>query len=247
MNEQFETAPQGSSSRADTPRTALVTGATSGIGRCIADRLLEDGYIVYGIGRNESGAPSHANFRFLPVDLTDTAAIERNVKPLASEISLLVNAAGTAYYGPHDTIAPKAIAEMTAVNVAAPMILTGLLLPHLRECAGTILNVSSVTAKSSSNTHGCAYGATKAALTSFSASLFEEARKHCVRVITIHPDLTDTALYRNADFTTKNDPLYRLTAEEVADCAMTALSTRDGMVVTDITVRPQRNGIAPKK
>ncbi|MBP5354894.1 MAG: SDR family NAD(P)-dependent oxidoreductase [Lachnospiraceae bacterium] len=225
-------------------RCALVTGATSGIGRAIADRLLADGYTVYGIGRNESGAPLHANFRFLPVDLTDVHAIEREVRPLASEFSLLVNAAGAAYYGPHETITPQAIAEMTAVNVAAPMILAGLLLPHLRECAGTILNVSSVTARSSANTHGCAYGATKAALTSFSASLFEESRKHGVRVITIHPDLTDTALYRNADFSPKDDPKYRLTAEEVADCAMQALTVRDGMVVTDITVRPQRNGIA---
>ncbi|MBO4652892.1 MAG: SDR family NAD(P)-dependent oxidoreductase [Lachnospiraceae bacterium] len=242
MNTLSETSKPDTSSR-----TALVTGATSGIGRCIADRLLADGYTVYGIGRNESGAPSHGSFRFLPVDLTDTAAIEREIKPIASEITLLVNAAGTAYYGPHETIAPQAIAEMTAVNVAAPMILAALLLPHLRDCAGTILNVSSVTAKSSANTHGCAYGATKAALSSFSASLFEETRKHGVKVITIHPDLTDTALYRNADFTTKDDPQYRLTAEEVADCAMQALTARDGMVVTDITVRPQRNGIARRE
>lgn len=228
-------------------KCALVTGATSGIGRAIADRLLAEGCTVYGVGRNEDGAPSHDHFHLLKLDLTDTAEIERAVKPIASSISLLVNAAGVAYYGPHETLSPQAIAEMTAVNVAAPMSLASLLLPHLRECAGTILNVSSVTARSNSNTHGCAYGATKAALTNFSESLFEEVRKHGVRVITIHPDLTDTALYRNADFTPQDDPQYRLTAEEVADCAVSALSSRDGMVVTDITVRPQRNGIHRRK
>ena len=228
-------------------RTALVTGATSGIGRAIAVKLLENGYTVYGIGRNESGAPVHAGFHLLAIDLSDVNAIESTVRPIASDISLLVNSAGVAYYGPHESLTPRAIAEMTAVNVTAPMILSNILLPHLRTCGGTIVNVSSVTARSSSNTHACAYGATKAALSSFSDSLFEETRKHGVRIITIHPDLTETNLYRNADFTPKDDPQYCLSAEEVADCVLLSLSTRSGMVVTNFTVRPQRNGITRKE
>ena len=229
-----------------TAGTAIVTGATSGIGRAIARKLLENGYTVYGIGRNESGAPVHENFHLLRVDLADAAAIEQTVRPIAAEVTLLVNSAGAAYYGPHESLSPQAIVEMTAVNVAAPMILSALLLPHLRTCAGTIVNVSSVTARNTSNTHACAYGATKAALSSFSDSLFEEYRRHGVRVITIHPDLTDTTLYRNADFTPKNDPQYCLFPEEIADCILPALSTRSGMVVTNFTVRPQRNGIDRK-
>ena len=230
----------------DYNKTALVTGATSGIGRAIADRLLAEGYTVYGIGRNRGVAPIAEQFHFLSVDLTDARETVSAVSPIASEISVLVNAAGVAYYGPHETLSPVALSEMVSVNVTAPMILSSILLPHLRECGGTILNISSVTARSNANTHGCAYGATKAALSSFSQSLFEENRKHGVRVITIHPDLTDTNLYRNADFTPQDDPQYRLTPEEVADCAMQALSARDGMVITDITVRPQRNGIRRK-
>ena len=222
---------------------ALVTGATSGIGRAIAQRLLTEGFTVYGIGRNPAAAPVHPSFHMLSVDLTDAVAAENAVRPIAGKLSLLVNAAGVAYYGPHEALSPSAIAEMVDVNVKAPLLLTNIVLPHLRECAGTIVNISSVTAKQGNNTHGCAYGATKAAMSNFSESLFAECRKHGVRVITLHPDLTDTALYRNADFTPVDDPEYSLQADEVADFAWQAISARDGLVVTDITVRPQRNGI----
>lgn len=226
-----------------TQSIALVTGATSGIGRAITVRLLEDGYRVFGIGRNPAGAPVHDNFRLLAVDLTDADALTAAMRELPCPVSVLVNAAGVAFYGPHETIAPRNIRSMIDVNVTAPIILTSVLLPQLKENAGTILNVSSVTAKQNANTHGCAYGATKAALTVFSESLFAECRKYGLRVITLHPDLTDTALYRNADFAPADEPDCRLTADEVADYAMIALHAREGMDVTDITIRPQKNKI----
>lgn len=65
---------------------------------------------------------------------------------------------------------------------------------------GYIINISSVTAKQPSP-HGCAYAATKAGLASFSSSLFDEARKYGVKVTAVYPDMTETNLYRNADFT----------------------------------------------
>ena len=77
------------------------------------------------------------------------------------------------------------------------MIITNLLLRDLKKNKGTIINISSITA-GKANPHGCAYGATKAGLTSFSHSLFEEARKYGVRVVNLEPDMTDTKLYRNA-------------------------------------------------
>lgn len=229
-----------------TPPIALVTGASSGIGLAIARALLDKGYHVYGIGRSfGDDAPTHPHFHALRLDLRNTDALVQAVKELPKEpgISLLVNAAGVAYYGPHETLSPSAIHDMVSVNVEAPLLLTNLLLRDLKHNEGTVLNVSSVTAKHTANTHGCAYGATKAALTSFSQSLFEECRKHGVRVITLHPDLTDTDLYRNADFTPRPEADYCLAPEEVAAAAMEAITARPGLVVTDITLRPQRNGI----
>lgn len=227
----------------NTDRIALITGASSGIGRAVSDVLLADGFTVYGIGRT---FPADADPRLhkLIYDLTDTAGLPAFLKAnVPAPVSLLVNCAGVAYYGPHETLSPAAIREMVTVNVEVPLLLTNLLLRDLRKSEGTIVNVSSVTAKQSNNTHGCAYGATKAALSHFSQSLFEETRKNGVRVITIHPDLTDTKLYRNADFRPSDEPECVLFADEIAKAVLLAVNAREGLVVSDLTIRPQKNKI----
>ena len=134
---------------------------------------------------------------------------------------------------------------MVRTNLEAPMIITNLLLRDLKKNAGIIVNTSSVTA-GKSNPHGCAYGATKAGLTSFSHSLFDEARKYGVKVINIEPDMTATNLYRNADFTADEDAEAKLLPEEIADAVWYAVSQREGLVVTDIVVKPQLHRIKRK-
>lgn len=96
------------------------------------------------------------------------------------------------------------------------------------------------------NPHGCAYGATKAALSSFSSSLFEETRKYGVKVITIQPDMTQTNLYRNANFKEGITPDTYLTPEEIADAVEYALSLREGIVLREITLTPQKHQITRK-
>ena len=134
---------------------------------------------------------------------------------------------------------------MVRTNLEAPMIITNLLLRDLKKNAGIIVNTSSVTA-GKSNPHGCAYGATKAGLTSFSHSLFDEARKYGVKVINIEPDMTATNLYRNADFAADEDAEARLLPEEIADAVWYAVSQREGLVVTDIVLKPQLHRIKRK-
>ena len=76
---------------------------------------------------------------------------------------------------------------------------------------------------------------------------FDEARKYGVRVINIEPDMTDTNLYRNADFTADDDEMARLTAKDVAETVLFAVNQREGMVVSDITVKPQFHRIKKKR
>ena len=81
---------------------------------------------------------------------------------------------------------------------------------------------------------------------SFSRSLFDEARKYGVRVVTISPDMTRTNLYRNADFQEGEEEESYLMPGEVADAGAYVLGQREGLVVTDITLQPQIHRIRRK-
>ena len=236
----------------------LLTGASSGIGLAMLKELIKKDYYVYGIGRDfssafaDTGKLTDDKFRLLSMDLIDTVDLPKLVKDILNDgpIDILINNAGVAYYGNHETIAAEHIEEMVTVNLTVPLLLSRLVLPAMKlRGFGMIVNVSSVTAKNTANTHGCAYGATKAGLSSFGASLFEEARKSGVKVMNIHPDLTDTALYRNADFFPGEACDAHLEAAEIARMTVAAIEemyTNPGLNISDLTLRPQRNVLRKK-
>lgn len=253
-------------------KTAIVTGASSGIGSQISRVLVEMGYEVYGFGREfpeeeseqirtkqdlaeligtENGTDKqnqeNGMLHRIVCDLLDTQELERQIKEIRreNEVSLLVNNAGVGYYGLHEELNTQKIQKLVRTNLEVPMILTNLLLRDLKKYGGTIINISSVTAQLS-NPHGCAYGATKAGLSSFSRSLFEEVRKYGVRVVTIQPDMTKTDLYRNADFAQGEEEDSYLLPEEIAETVRDILQMRKGVVVTEITLRPQLHRIRRK-
>lgn len=229
---------------------AIVTGASSGIGLEISKTICSLGYEVFGFGRDfereEFVKAEFSGAFFHPVvcDLLDTEKLCRIVKDIAAEYEpyILINNAGTGYYGLHEELNVQKIQEMVRTNLEVPMILTQMLLRKLKKNSGYIINISSVTA-SKSNPHGCAYGATKAALTNFSRSLFDEARKYGVKVSSVQPDMTKTNLYRNADFMEDDEEKACLVPAEVAKAVEYILSQRDGMVVSEITLQPQLHRI----
>lgn len=239
-------------------RKAIVTGASSGIGRAICKELCELGYEVYGIGRDfsreedlkeEQNTCDTHNLAITQIecDITNTQLLEKTIKDINKnhDVTLLVNNAGVGFYGLHEELNATKISKMVRTNFEAPMIITSLLLRDLKANHGTIINISSVTADKT-NPHGCAYGATKAGLASFSRSLFEEARKYGVRVVNVEPDMTATNLYRNADFKASDDVMASLSPEEVAEVVSYILKQREGLVVTDITIRPQLHRLSKK-
>ena len=226
-------------------KTAIVTGASSGIGLATSKMLSEEGYKVYGIGRV---FPEGCDFfeKRISLDIRDTDILLEKISDIKS-VDLLVNGAGSAYYGLAEFNTPEQIKEMCRTDLEAPMILTSALLPKLKDTKGMVINIASVTS-TRINTHGAVYGALKAGLRSYSRSLYEEVRKTGVRVVTVCPDLTlGTKLYRNADFTPSEEEGCYLFPEDVALCIKNIINMREGCAVTEVEVRPQFNRIAKKK
>lgn len=230
-------------------KIAILTGASKGIGLALAKRLVSLDYKVYGISRSFSGTDLFSD-NFIPIecDLQNTdelVKIIKNIEASEPEINLLVNNAGVGYFGPHEQIKIKDIQTMLRTNLEAPIILSQLLLRSLKKSKGSIISISSVTAKKIS-THGCAYSASKAGLSHFFESLFEEVRKHGVKVTTIHPDITKSNFYDKLDFTYDEESDTVLYTEQIADAVEYVVIASGNLVVNDITLRPQKNRIKRK-
>ena len=230
---------EGNSARHAERKLALVTGASGGIGRAISEKLSEMGFVVYGVGRSFK---EEEELSFIPVslDLRDRKASEEFFRKLKMEgkLSALVHSAGVAYYGFHESLNAEKITEMTEVNFTIPLSITQYFLRDLKEEKGHVFFISSVTALHE-NGYGAAYGATKAGLLSFARSLFVENRKSGLKVHSILPDMTDSNLYRNADFTVGENTESYLLPSDVASAVETILRQREGVVLEEVHLRPQ--------
>ena len=232
-------------------KTVILTGASSGIGLATGLRLADEGYEIFGIGRqfDEKTAFPDCFHRF-SCDITDAKALTDTLHQIRRQMGtpapdILIHSAGIGLYGLQETLKPEDLTKLFRTNLEAPVLLTTELLGFMKQRkSGHIIFLSSVTAKKS-NTYGCAYGATKAGLLSFANSLFDEARKNGIKITTLLPDMTDTNLYRNADFTA--DPEACLFAEDIADTISYILSCGAHMNITELTIQPQKHRIQKKQ
>ena len=231
-------------------KTAIVTGASSGIGLEAAKKLISMNYRVYGLARSFSKTKwENKAFIKLVCDVADIKQLKFCVRQILEEessIDLLLNNAGVGYFGPHEEIKTEHIEEMVKTNLLAPLILTRLLLRELKKSQGYIINIASITALKAS-VFGGAYAATKAGLRHFGVSLFDEVRKSGVKVITINPDIVQTPFYDHLNFKEHDDPESYITPGSIADAVETIVRQRDGTILSEITIRPQKHLIEKKK
>lgn len=227
--------------------TAIVTGSSSGIGEAISLMLLQEGYTVIGISRRK-GAIDHPNFRHIACDLSNADSIESITEELsaADNLKLLVNAAGFGRFEPHEELSTQTIIDMIFLNLTAPILLTNLLLRSLKATKGTIINITSIEATRSSK-FSALYTATKSGLRAFGHSLFEEVRNSGVGVVTINPDMTETSFFDDLRFGVGEHTDTKLLADDIAQTIQNLLSMREGLSITELTIRPQRFGITKKR
>jgi NAD(P)-dependent dehydrogenase (short-subunit alcohol dehydrogenase family) len=181
---------------------ALVTGASSGIGRAAAEELGRHGAEVIVHGRDAARGAAVVDAitaeggqaRFLAADLTDSAQLDALVDQ-AGTVDVLVNNAGFSWFGPTPDLDVATFDRLCAANIRAPYFLVGALAPKMAaRGGGSIVNIASM-AGQVGLAGGAAYGATKAALSSMTRSWAAEFSPSGVRVnaITAGPVLTGGA------------------------------------------------------
>ncbi len=178
-------------------KTALVTGASSGMGKEIAKRLINDGFRVYVAARSVDKMLDleRLGARALQMDVSDDDEIKAAVGAILAEsggVDVLVNNAGFGLYGPVEDIAMDEARYQFEVNLFGPARLTQLVLPAMRQRgSGTIVNISSMGGKIYTLL-GAWYHATKHALEGWSDSLRLELAPFGINVVVVEPGLIET-------------------------------------------------------
>ena len=219
----------------------LITGASRGIGRAIAENLAGEGTTLLIHGRDEAALAETrrvvegkgAGAVTLAYDLRDTDAVARMVEATGSEpLDVLVHNAGIAVVKPHDAVSLDEWLATLAVNVTAPFLLTQRLGAKMQRGA-SIVNILSIAAKTGFPGWS-SYSMSKFALEGFSQSLREELRPRGIRVINIYPAATATEIWNGVEGDWPRDKM--MSAREVADAVSFALSRSPDVAVENITV-----------
>lgn len=180
-----------------TKPVALITGASSGMGKDFALRLLSEGYIVYGAARRIERMQDieAAGGVALAMDVTNDVAMSAGVDRIIAEqgrIDVLINNAGYGQMGALEDVPMDVARRQIEVNLIGVGRLTQLCLPHMRARKfGKIINVSSIGGKCAFPMAGW-YHASKFALEGYSDSLRMEVRPFGIDVIVIEPGGTDS-------------------------------------------------------
>ena len=237
------------SAQTATARTALVTGATRGIGRAVAQDLARD-HVVFVGGRSAQGiqrvrdelAGVGPGTRAFVADVTDDEQVEAAWAPLREEfpgLDVLVHSAGIA---PQSLVAdaPREMWEQIFdVNVISVAQLTRLVLPQLREARGDVVAINSGSGFVS-RASSALYSGTMFALRAFTDALREEERVQGVRVTSVHPGrvATDMQAELHEYMGEEYHPEDWIRPEQIAAAVRLAVdATRDAEVEV-ITVRP---------
>jgi short-subunit dehydrogenase len=225
-------------------RLAVVTGASSGIGAAVAERLARTGWRLVVVGRHRerlAAVAARTGGRPVVADLATVAGVDA-VYAAGADAALLVHAAGLGAAGPLPDLPVAVVDELVAVNLAAPIRLTQSLLPTLRARRGHVVFVASVAALGVADE--AVYSATKAGLRGFADALRAEGQ---VGVTTVLPAAVATPF-----FARRGRPYQRriprpVTPEQVAAVLVDGVRRNRAEVVVPrwLAVAVRVHGVAP--
>jgi len=188
-------------------RSALVTGASSGIGRAVAKALVDKGYRVVGTSREPASVPAPLDgVEYVALDVLGPASIAACVAA-AGDVDVLVNNAGESQVGAFEEVPPEEIERHFALNVFGAVRLTQLVLPGMRERGfGRVVMIGSMQA-SFPLPFRSAYTASKAAIKGFANGMRLELSPSGVWVTTVEPGAINTGISeRRTRFGSEDSP-----------------------------------------
>jgi len=219
----------------------LITGASRGIGRAIAEKLAAEDVTLLLHGRDtvalaevcKAVKPRCGGVVRLIHDLAIKAGVSDLIAAVGSDpLDLLVNNAGIAIVKPFGEITPVEWEQTLGVNVTAPFLLTQRFAPKMPPGA-SIVNILSIAAKTGFP-NWSAYCMSKFALEGFSQSVREELQERKIRVINIYPAATNTEIWNNVEGDWPRNRM--ISAEQVASAIVYALSRPADVTVENITL-----------
>ena len=219
----------------------LITGASRGIGRAIAEKLAAEDVTLLLHGRDtvalaevcKAVKPRCAGVVRLIHDLAITAGVSDLIAAVGSDpLDLLVNNAGIAIVKPFGEITFVEWEQTLGVNVTAPFLLTQRFAREMPPSA-SIVNILSIAAKTGF-ANWSAYCMSKFALEGFSQSVREELREHKIRVINIYPAATDTGIWRSVEGDWPREKM--ISPNDVASVVAYALSRPADVALENISL-----------
>jgi NADP-dependent 3-hydroxy acid dehydrogenase YdfG len=234
---------------APTNRTALITGASSGIGKATALAFAKAGINLALVGRDQAKLTAVAQAaiavgvtaKTYVVDLSALDLVSAKIAAIAAEspdLDILVNNAGMAYTG---SIGETPLAEWQQVidlNLTSVFQCVQGILPHMRQRkAGVIVNVSSIAGKQVFPNWGI-YSVSKFGLMALTQAIAGEERSQGIRVTAICPGSVNTPLWDTSTVQADFDRSAMLTPEMVAEGILYAVLAPAGAVVEELTIMP---------
>ncbi len=234
---------------ATTNRTALITGAGSGIGKATALAFAKSGIDLALVGRSEAKLAAVAiaaeavgvKAKIYPLDLAAIDRVSSEIATIATDwdnLDILVNNAGMAYT---NSIGDTPLADwQRAIDLNLTSVFQCIqgILPYMRQRrSGTIVNVSSIAAKQVFPNWGL-YSVTKFGLMGLTQAVAGEERANGIRITAICPGSVDTPLWDTDTVQADFDRSAMLTAEMVAESILYAVLAPAGAVVEEITIMP---------
>jgi len=223
--------------------TAIVTGASKGIGRAIAEALAREGMRLV-IGARTAGPLEEAaraiggEVETVVGDVGDESVAARLVQAAArrfGRIDVVVNNAGIGHHGRLEDMDPAEFDRIYRTNVRGPFLLMRAAIPMMRGKGGTLVTLASLAGKNPVPNRA-AYAASKWAMIGLSRSVLQEVRKDGIRVIILEPGSTLTDFGHDAAKMAQAEKLVR--PEDVAAVLVSALKLPARATVSEIEIRP---------